>query len=66
VSLTIVVTVHCDRPGCGRWEYTADYSAVDRRKQGWVTKDGAMSRRRDLCPECAAALVAGAEKEGKL
>ena len=62
MSLTTVVTVHCDE--CGEWEHTdargpVAVSARARRRAGWViTKDAVTGARRDYCPRCAAARAA--------
>jgi hypothetical protein len=59
MSLTRVITVHCD--GCGAWDYTSSGSTNDaaqnfakRQRRGWV-KVGSGRDRQDYCPRCAPA-----------
>lgn len=50
MSLTTMVTAHCD--ACGHWVYTADHPARVRRRRGWISVQR-QARRIDLCPDCA-------------
>jgi hypothetical protein len=54
MSLSVVVTVHCDQ--CGEWTYATDAGGNSnlawRRAMGW-TMDRGNGPRKDYCPRCS-------------
>jgi hypothetical protein len=54
MSLTHIVTIHCDAAECGHWIHGEGVPTATRRREGWLVWQNDNGNYRHLCPRCNA------------